>query len=433
LGEAIQQLGERVRPAIVQISARGFSAQDGASQSRVQVVSGVGSGVIVDPAGYIVTNAHVVGDARRVEVLIPRSKKELAAFRSSVKPPGKPSFAEVIGLDREADIAVLRVQQDGLPSLPFADSELVRQGDLVLAAGSPFGLENSLTMGVVSSVARQIRPDDPMIYIQTDASINPGNSGGPLLDADGSIVGINTMIASHSGGSEGVGFAVPSNIARTVYEQIRKHGRVRRGYVGVIAQTITPVIAEGLELDRDWGVIVADVASGSAAAAAGIEIKDIVLTLDGKPLENARQFGVNIYRHPGESVALELLRAGQKITRQVAVLERPKDPERLASLIQGDANQVPQLGVFAVDLDEKVTPILETTRKLSGAVVVMAAFSRSNGDAFLPGDVIYEVNGNRIKGLEDLKAAAASLTSGQAVVVHIERLGQLQFLAFRIE
>ncbi len=434
LGQAIQRLGEHVRPAIVQISSRGLSLPGSAPESPVQVMSGVGSGVIVDPAGYIVTNAHVVGEARQVEVLVPRSKSELAKFRSTVKPPGKSMLGEIVGVDREADIAVVKVQQDELPSLSFADSELVRQGDPVLAAGSPFGLENSLTMGIVSSVARQFRQDDPMIYIQTDASINPGNSGGPLIDVDGSIVGINTMITSQSGGSEGVGFAVPSNIARTVYEQIRKYGRVRRGYIGVIAQTITPVLAEALHLDRDWGVIVADVASGSAASVAGIEIKDIVLSFEGKPLENARQFGVNIYRHPGESVTLELLRGGQKITKQVAVMERPKDPARLTSLIQGDSNRVPQLRILAVDLDEKVVQILQATRRISGAVVVSASSdSRLSKETFLPGDVIYELNGNRIGNLNDLKETAKSLEPGQAVVVHLERFGQLQFLALRAE
>lgn len=434
LGQAIQQIAQRVRPAIVQVSSRALSYSAGA-EARVRAADGVGSGFIVDPAGYIVTNAHVVGEAKRVEVLIPRSKDELTTFRSTLKPPSKAVAAEVLGVDQEADIAVLKVQQEGLPSLNFADSELVRQGDLALAAGSPFGLENSVTLGVVSSVARQMRADDPMIYIQTDASINPGNSGGPLLDADGAVIGINTMIASQSGGSEGVGFAVPSNIAKAVYEQIRKYGRVRRGYIGVIAQTITPAFSEALHLNHDWGVIIADVTPHSAAEAAGVEVKDIVLSLDGKPIENARQFGVNIYRHRGESVTLELMRGSQKITKQVAVLERPKDPQRLISLVRGDTNRIPQLGIFALDLDEKATPALPTApRKVSGAVVAaIAADMVSKNDIFRPGDVIYEINGKAIASLSDLKTTASALISGQAAVVQIERFGQLQFVALRIE
>ena len=152
----------------------------------------------------------------------------------------------------------------------------------MLAAGSPFGLRNSVTMGIISSVARQVSPDGPMIYIQTDASVNPGNSGGPLLNSDGDVVGINTFIVSESGGNEGVGFAVPSSIVRNVYDQIRKHGRVRRGQVGLLVQTITPTLAAALQLPEETGAVVADVVPGGPAEAAGVQVKDIVLALDGK-------------------------------------------------------------------------------------------------------------------------------------------------------
>jgi len=434
ISQAVRQLSERVRPSVVQVSTRGFSPTDDALGTQLKVVSGVGSGVIIDPAGYIVTNAHVVGGARRVEVQLPRPSNELSDFQSAIKPPGKTLLAEVVGSDMEADIAVLKVAQTGLPSLKFAEYEDVKQGDFVLAVGSPLGLENSMTLGVVSSVARQLRSDHPMIYIQTDASINPGNSGGPLLDVDGAIVGINTMIASQSGGSEGIGFAVPSHIVQTIYEQIRKHGRMRRGYIGVIMQTITPSLKEALGLDKDWGGIIADVAPSSAAAAAGLEIKDIVLTLDGKPVENARQFGVNIYRRAGETITLEISRAGKKITKQVAVLERPSDPQRLASLLQGESNRVPRLGLFGIDLDAKSVPMLPGTRKLHGVVVVTAGSDGSSrGDAFLPGDVIYELNGKKVENLSGLKGIMDTLTAGQAVAVHLERFGQLQFVTMRVE
>jgi serine protease Do len=410
--QAVRELSERVRPSVVQ----------------VRTSSGVGAGIIVDSQGYILTNAHVIGNAKRVEVVTARPARELAEFQSAIKPPGKMFVAEVVGTDVEADIAVLKTPAVALPSLRFADYEKLKQGDLVIAVGSPLGLENSMTMGVVSSVARQLRADDPMIYIQTDASINPGNSGGPLVDADGLVIGINTLIASQSGGSEGIGFAVPSHIVQTIYEQIRKHGRMRRGYIGVILQTITPALAEALHLEKDWGGIIADVAPGGSAAAAGLEIKDVILNLDGKAVENARQFGVNIYRRAGETVTLELLRAGKKVTKQVAVLERPQDPQRLASLVQGEANRVAKFGLFGIDLDEKVTPMLPPMRRLSGVVVLVAA-----ADTFLPGDVIYEVNGTKIDNLDGLKAVAGALASGQAVAVHLERLGQLQFVTFRSE
>ncbi len=199
-----------------------------------------GSGVIVDAEGWIVTNAHVVENARsvRVDLLQPAVP---AAGGSILRPRSRRLDARLVGLDRETDIAVLKVEERGLPALELGDSESLRQGQLVMAFGSPLGLENSASLGVVSAVARQLKPDDPMIYVQTDASINPGNSGGPLVDAEGRMVGLNTMILSQSGGNEGIGFAAPSHIVRSVYEQLRTSGRVRRGVIGVRAQTITPV------------------------------------------------------------------------------------------------------------------------------------------------------------------------------------------------
>ena len=163
-----------------------------------------------------------------------------------MRPPGRTLDATIVGIDRETDLAVLKVDAKGLPALPLGDSDHLRQGNLVLAFGSPLGLENSVTLGVVSAVGRQRAPEDPMVYVQTDAPINPGNSGGPLVDTSGRVIGINTHILSQSGGSEGIGFAVPSNIVRTVFEQLRTTGRVRRGTLGVLTQTITPVMAQGL-------------------------------------------------------------------------------------------------------------------------------------------------------------------------------------------
>jgi len=297
-----EALVESIDPSVVQVITRGLvSSAEGFSALRLN--RGGGSGVIVDPSGYILTNAHVVGAARRVEVLLAQ-RNEDASRNSILKPAGKLVEARVVGLDRETDIAVLKIEMEGLPHLSFADSETVRQGQVVVAFGSPFGLQNTVTSGIVSNVARQVRLDDPMIYIQTDAAINPGNSGGPLVDAEGRIIGINTFIVSASGANTGVGFAVPSNIARSAYEQIRQHGRVRRGQIGIVPQTITTPMARALKLDRDWGVIIADVSPRSAAEAAGLAVHDIVLKIDGKVVENARQLGVNIYQSAGKTVTL---------------------------------------------------------------------------------------------------------------------------------
>jgi serine protease Do len=388
----------------------------------------------VDAEGYILTNAHVVGVARRVQVLVPLSFENRAAAKSVLKPAGKLVYAQVIGVDRETDIAVLKIAEKGLRPLRFGDSEALRQGQLSFAFGSPFGLENSVTMGVISSAARQIRPDQPMIYVQTDAAINPGNSGGPLVDANASLIGLNTFIVSSSGVNAGVGFAAPSNIVRSVYEQIKKNGRVRRGQIGIQAQTLSPELARLLQLGHDSGVIVGDVTPGGAAEAAGIEIKDVVLTLNGKPLENARQFGVNIYQRAGETVTLEVLRGNEKLTKQVAVLERPRDSEQILSMVDEQNNLVEKLGVLALDLDGRTTPLLPPLRRLSGVVIAGVVADRSgNSDSLYPADVIYTVNDTKVSNVAELEAALSSVKRGESVAVHLERLGQLQFLVIEIQ
>src|SRR5208283_4979065 len=186
--------------------------------------------------------------------------------------------AKLIGLDREVDIAVVKIEAQNLPTLSFVNSDTLRQGQLVMAVGSPLGLQNSLTHGVISATYRQLSPESPMVYIQTDAPINPGNSGGPLLDIQGRIAGINTMILSESGGNEGIGFAIPANLAQDVYRRLRQDGRIRRGTIGVLPETITPRMGAALGLDRDSGVILSDVVPHGAAEAAGLQTGDVVLS-----------------------------------------------------------------------------------------------------------------------------------------------------------
>jgi serine protease Do len=269
-----------------------------------------------------------------------------------------------------------------------------------------------------------------MIYVQTDASINPGNSGGPLVDTDGSVVGLNTFIVSNSGANAGVGFAAPSNIVRTVFEQIRKTGRVRRGQIGIQAQTITPQLANALKLPQDWGVVAGDIVPGGSAEAAGLQIGDILLSLNGKPLENARQFGVNIYQRAGETVTIELLREGAKLTKQVAVLERPRDSEQVLSMAADDVNVITPLGILALDVDAKTIPLLPPLRRLNGVVV---ASSTTTAEDFLPADVIYSINGAKVDNLAALKTVLGSFKTGESVAVQIERLGQLQYLVVEVQ
>jgi serine protease Do len=212
--------------------------------------------VVVDSDGYIMTNAHVVRGAVSVRVLLTPPE---ASGRSSTKVDrAAPIEASIVGIDRENDLALIKVNRRGLPSLPFGDSDTLRQGDIVLAIGSPLGLKNSVSMGVVSAPVRQVREDDPLTYIQTNASINPGNSGGALVNTEGKLMGINSFIITQSGGSEGVGFAIPCNMVQSVYQQLRKRGHVHRGQIGLAVQDITPVLAAGLDLPSQDGVIVAD-------------------------------------------------------------------------------------------------------------------------------------------------------------------------------
>jgi serine protease Do len=434
LSRSFEQISEQVGPSVVQIVARGPAPDEQSGAALVRDQRSSGSGVIVDAEGYILTNAHVVGVARRVQVLVPLPADSRPASKSVLKPAGKLVVAQVVGVDRETDIAVLKIADKGLRPLPFGDSEALRQGQLTFAFGSPYGLENSVTMGVISSPARQIRPDHPMIYVQTDASINPGNSGGPLVDANAALIGLNTFIVSSSGANAGVGFAAPSNIVRNVYEQIKKNGRVRRGQIGIQGQTLTPALARLLQLAHDRGVVVGDVSPGGAAEAAGIEIKDLLLTLNGKPLENARQFGVNIYQRAGETVTLEVLRGTERLTKQVAVLERPRDSEQILSMVDEEKNLVAKLGVLALDLDGRTTPLMPPLRRLSGVVIAGVVADRpGNSDSLYPADVIYTVNNTKVANVAELEAALQSAKRGESVAVQVERLGQLQFLVMEIQ
>jgi serine protease Do len=296
-------------------------------------------------------------------------------------------------------------------------------------------LENSVSLGVVSSVARQLKPDDPMIYIQTDAPINPGNSGGPLVDADGRLMGINTFILSQSGGSEGLGFAIPSNIVRTAYEQIRREGHVHRAGIGVFAQTITPALAEGLHLSQDWGVLLADVTPEGPGAKAGLETGDIVLSLDGKPMENGRQFEINLYRYArGQKVNVEILRGNNKLTYPVSVEDRDDDPQRFADMVDPVRNIVPKLGILGIAIDQTIADMLPDLRKKYGVVVAArAGDSPYTGDALRPGDVIYSVNNLPVAGIDSLRTALDGLKDDEPLVLQVQRGDRLLFLTMEIE
>jgi len=342
--------------------------------------------------------------------------------------------ATLVGIDRETDLALLKVALKNLPFARLGESDSIAPGQVVLAFGSPFGLTSSVTMGVISAVGRQFRDEDRMIYIQTDTPINPGNSGGPLVSDNGLVIGINTSILSQSGGNEGIGFAAPANIVRFIYDQIRTGGRVRRGEIGVFAQTITPALAAGLRLSREWGVVLADVYPNSPAAKAGLRIHDVILSVDGKPMENARQFDVTLYaQKPGSSVNLEVGRGLQRLTLPVTVVERRDQTDRFRDLVTPDRNLIARLGVLALDLTPELARLIPDLRDNNGVVVAGVASDASGSAGPVPGDVIYGVNGERIRTLADLRAAISQIAADSTAVLQIGRQGQLRFLTVTLE
>ena len=429
---AIEEIARASSPAVVQITVRAramMDADNGQPAGFLAERKATGSGVIVDPSGYIVTNAHVVEGARSIDVSVITGEETEAA-------EGHRHFsAKIAGVDRETDLAVLKIDARNLPTLPFLDSDKLKQGQVVLALGSPLGLENSLTVGFVSAPIRHLRPDHPMFYIQTDAPINPGNSGGPLLDTEGRIAGINTLILSQSGGSEGIGFAIPSNVVRQVYNQLRAEGRIRRGAIGVIPDDLTPTLAAALGIQHHSGVILSDVAPNSAAQAAGLEPGDIILAIDGKPLREARQFMAAIFRRAiGDEVKLDVLRKNERTQKTATIMERRRSPESLADLATADAQLIRQFGVLALTVDGKITAVLTDLRRLYGvAVVAIPAEFAAFNPGLTAGDVIYEFNGVRIESLDALRTALEGKKSGDPVALLVERRGQLIYVSFELE
>jgi serine protease Do len=432
-----EALAERVGPAVVQIVTSGYGPSGGVAGAGVilsQQRSG-GSGAIISAEGHILTNAHVVDGASRIQVLLATRFERPGETTSVLKPTPRLRTSRLLGLDRETDLALIKIEEQGLPYLELADSDTLRQGQLVFAFGSPLGLENSMTMGIVSAAARQLESDSPMIYIQTDAAINPGNSGGPLVNADGQVVGVNTLIFSQSGGNEGVGFAAPSNIAQAVVTQLREEGVVRRGEIGVTAQTITPQLAGGLGLTRDWGVILGDVRPSGPGHIAGLKTGDIVLAMDGKPMENGRQFQVNLYRRRiGDVARLTILRGTEQLEIGVPVLEREDDPERFRQLVEGGRHRVDELGVLAVSYNRELGKLLPPTRRRAGVIVAALTAEGPYWKAlFQPGDIIHSINGKDTSELPALREAVAGLERGATVVVQVERNGAMSYQTFQYE
>ncbi len=436
LNESVDALIRKVSPSVVQILVAGYGTVE-ETHGNTGVVIGrqkaIGSGFVVDSAGYIITNAHVVSGAQVVQVVLPSgnpdgSLQSLLSTKTNIVP------ARVVGVSREIDLALLKVENVKLDALPIASYRSLRQGEVVLAFGSPEGLRNTVTLGVVSSVARQTDPDSPMVYIQTDAPINPGNSGGPLVNVDGAVVGVNTFILSQSGGNEGLGFAIPSSVVSVAYQQLRKFGHLHRAQIGIGLQTITPVLAAALNLGRSYGVIVSDVQPDGPAMAAGIQIGDVLLTIDGRMAESIPYLSFRLMSvNAGDKVHLEVLRGKDRLAFDVPVIEHTDNMDQISALADPEKNLVRPLGILGIEIDKKVAEMAPDLRDPFGIIVAARSSEAGAEIPLAAGDVIRTLNGEPMTTLDRLRTALGNLKPGAPVVLQIQRDERLMFISFTLE
>jgi serine protease Do len=400
----------------------------GPNSNRPRHVTSLGSGFIIDPSGYVVTNNHVIEDSDQITV----------SLQDGTSMP-----ARVVGRDVKTDLALLKVSpKKPLPSAHFGDSDHARIGDWVVAIGDPFGIGSTVTAGIVSARNRNINAGDYDDFIQTDAPINRGNSGGPLFDTDGNVIGINSQIYTPTGGSVGIGFAIPSNLARQVTNQLRQFGVARRGWIGVRIQQMTQEIAEGLGLPTTQGALVAGVTGGGPAAKAGLSNGDLVTGFDGKTVPDDRALPRIVADTPiGKTVNIDVLRKGRKQTLKITVqrladdskVDKPgKAPPPPAVKNQ---SKLSQLGLSLGVLDGPARGKFKIAAGIQGVVVTAVEGGSPAGEKNLrSGDVIVEVGGEAVKAPDDVvKRVDADAKAGKkSVLLLVNRDGDLQYLGLRL-
>jgi len=413
-----------------------YFEQQGPGDGRPQRVTSLGSGFVIDPSGIIVTNNHVIEDADQIEVTFPDGTKLPAT---------------VIGRDKKTDIAVLQVKPNNpLPALQFGDSRNLRVGDWVLAIGNPFGLGGTVTAGIVSARNRDINAGPYDDFIQTDAAINRGNSGGPLFDMNGMVVGVNTAIITPSGGSIGIGFAVPSEIVISVVQQLREYGETRRGWIGVRIQTVTSEIAEGLNLEHAAGALVAEVTKDGPAAKAGIQAGDLITQFDGRDVPDMRALPRMVAETEiGKTISVTVQRKGETRTFDIVIGKldehedvlaenQPDDPNVLTGAPAG--HEVATLGMTLATLNDQLRRQYGIAAEVKGVVVTSikggspAGFAQDE-NRIREGDVIVEVQQEQVNSPEEVETRVKSVVDakGKVVLLLLNRAGELSFAALRLD